>query len=271
MPRWGGRQCFWWGCESCLCSKHTQIEVRLTQLRDVMGSWCGRPKQALIRNPGAVFLCSSLSRTPRHCTFGGEEMILPSQHIYIFVATQGYLCRAGRPMVNASAECGHLNICIRSFLSTNSLTLQNSPASVPPSSSSDSSVVMTRYCWSWVARQQILNSSQDFKCMSRSMFKPCPSSPCPGLHWLQTDLITDISGIWHPFLEPERNTYCVKPRILQHCSKHKIHIAKKWHNNAASLKCLQFHWRFHYESAGKFTIKNSAKPSHVLKVSFAFH
>lgn len=132
------RQCCWCGCKSCLCSERTQIEVRLTQLRDVMGSWCGRPKQALIRNPGAVFLCSSLSRTPRHCTFGREEMILPSQHIYIFVATRGYLLRAGRRVVSAAARCGHLNICIRCFISTHSLTLQNPPASILPISSSDS-------------------------------------------------------------------------------------------------------------------------------------
>ncbi|GAA6109652.1 uncharacterized [Tachysurus ichikawai] len=124
--------------------ERTQIEVRLTQLRDVMGSWCGRPKQALIRNPGSVFLCSSLSHTPRQCTFGGEEMILPSQHIYIFVAMQGFLRRAGKPMVNVAVESGHLNICIRCFISTNSLTLQNPSASVPPSSSSNSGVVMSQ-------------------------------------------------------------------------------------------------------------------------------
>lgn len=135
---------FCWGCKLCLCSERTQIEVRLTQLRDEMGSWCGRPKQALIRNPGAVFLRSSLSCTPRHCTFG-EEMILPSQHIYIFVATQGYLHRTGRPMVNAAAECGQLNICIRCFMSTNSLTLQNPLASVLPSSSSGSRVLVSKY------------------------------------------------------------------------------------------------------------------------------
>lgn len=210
-----------------------------------MGSWCGRPKQDLIRDPGAVFICSSLSRTPRHCTFGGEEMILPSQHIYIFVATQGFLHRAGRPMVNAAAECGNLNICIRL------LHINKFPHLAKFSSFGPTQLIFRQRC-SHVTYIHDERKSEDlmleskcksftFKSKSRHKSKSCPSSPCPGHRCLQTDVISLIFGVI--FLESKNNALCLG-QSKNHgtaANKHTIHIAKKWHNMlliASSLKHL---------------------------------